>query len=74
MDIEFSKHSVNQMKLRSINSEIVVLIIQKPDSIIPQDDKTKIYSKLMDVDSKTYLYRVFVNEIKTPPMVITVYT
>jgi hypothetical protein len=73
MEIEFSKHSVNQMRLRSIYSKIVELIIQNPDSIITQDYKTKIYSKLLVEESKTYLYRVFVNENKTPPMIITVY-
>jgi hypothetical protein len=73
MDIEFSRHSINQMKLRSIHSKIVELIIQNPDSIQAQDNKTKIYSKLMVEETKIYLYRVFVNETKTPPMIITVY-
>jgi hypothetical protein len=73
MDIEFSNHSIKQMKLRNINSKIVALIINNPDSIIPQDSNVKIYSKLIVEDSKNYLYRMFVNESKIPPILITVY-
>jgi hypothetical protein len=52
---------------------MVLFIVQKPDSIVNQDETTRIYSKLVDMDSKIYLYRVFVNYVKNPSIIITAY-
>ena len=58
---------------RSIIKEQVKSVVEQPDSIIIQDFDTKVYSKLMTENSKSYLYRVFMNELKKPALVITVY-
>ena len=73
MEFEFSNHALDQMDRRGILKEMVLFIAQQPDSIIDQDETTRIYSKLVDMDSKIYLYRVFVNYLKHPCIIITVY-
>ena len=48
-------------------------IVLQPDSVVDQNEMTRIYSKLVDKDSKIYLYRVFVNYLKNPSIIITAY-
>lgn len=73
MKFEFSRHALDQMIRRSILKEQVKSIIENPDSIAIQDADTKVYSKLITENSKSYLYRVFINELKKPSLIITVY-
>jgi len=73
MEFEFSKHALDQMERRYISKEVVLSIVHQPDSVIDQDETTRIYSKLVDMDSKIYLYRVFVNYVKNPSIIITAY-
>ncbi|OFX62043.1 MAG: hypothetical protein A2066_05660 [Bacteroidetes bacterium GWB2_41_8] len=73
MEFEFSKHAIDQMGYRSISKETVLSIVLQPDTIVDQDETTRIYSKLVYKDSKKYLYRVFVNYLKDPMIIITVY-
>jgi hypothetical protein len=73
MEFEFSKHALDQMEHRCISKELVLSIVLQPDTIVDQDETTRIYSKLVDEDSKNYLYRVFVNYLKEPLIIITAY-
>ena len=73
MEFEFSKHALDQIEHRGISKEMVLSIVLKPDSVVDQDKTTRIYSKLVDTDSKIYLYRVFVNYLKDPLIIITAY-
>jgi len=73
MNFEFSKHALDQMIRRSIMRKQVEMIIEYPDSISIQDSNTKVYSKLISENSKSYIYRVFINVLKKPPLIITVY-
>jgi hypothetical protein len=73
MEFELSKHAINQMIRRSIMKEQVESVVEQPDSIIVQDSDTKVYSKLITENSKNYLYRVFVNCVRNPTLIITVY-
>ena len=73
MEFEFSKHSLDQLEHRGISKEMVLAIILQPDFVVDQDKATRIYSKLVDTDSKIYLYRVFVNYLKNPAIIITAY-
>ena len=61
------------MERRYISNEMVLSIVLQPDSIIDQDETIRLYSKLVDKDSKIYLYRVFINYLKNPPIIITAY-
>ncbi|HAH25961.1 MAG TPA: hypothetical protein DCL77_19745 [Prolixibacteraceae bacterium] len=73
MNFEFSKHAIDQIEHRFISKEMVLSVVLHPDSIVDQDETTRIYSKLVDEDSKFYLYRVFVNYLKDPLVIITAY-
>jgi len=73
MEIEFSKHALDQMVRRDISTEMVLSLVHQPDSIFDQDETIRIYTKLVDEDSRIYLYRVFVNYLKNPSIIITAY-
>ncbi len=69
MLFEFSLHSLEQIKLRSISKEIVELVLNNPDEIIIQDDNQQVFQKIV----ANYLYRVFINTNKNPSLIKTVY-
>jgi hypothetical protein len=73
MKIEFSKHALIRMESRGIPKEIALHVVAQPDSVLIQDESTTIYSKLVEENTKTYLYRVFVNTFKNPFLIITAY-
>lgn len=73
MDLEFSIHSLRQMEARSISREIILSVINFADQKVIQDSMTTIYSKLIIESGNTYLYRVFVNVLKEPNLIITAY-
>ena len=58
---------------RDISKEIVLEVISHADSISIQDEFITVYSKLVDENTKQYLYRVFVNNEKHPSLIITAY-
>ncbi len=61
------------MERRGIKKDHIEKIIHNPDSITEQDKELRIYSKLVNESSKDYLYRVFINTLKEPKLVVTVY-
>ena len=69
MLFEFSSHSLEQIKLRSITKVIVELVVNEPDEIIIEENNQQIFQKIIE----NYLYRVFVNSNKTPSIIKTVY-
>jgi hypothetical protein len=62
MNYQFSSHSLDQIKLRNLSKEIVGIVIQQPDDVIFEPDNQMVYQKVIE----NYLYRVFVNNEKTP--------
>ena len=60
------------MKLRNISEVDVLDIIANPENIIAQDG-LKVYQKVLQIDSKSYLFRIFVNDLISPNLVVTVY-
>lgn len=73
MELTFSKHALDQITYRDISKEMVLSVVNYPDLIIQQDEGIRIYSKLVEEGSKIYLYRVFVNYVKNPVVIITAY-
>lgn len=73
MKPQFSNHALQRMENRNISKEIVLKVIDTPDSVSLQNDSVAVYSKIVEIDSKTYLYRVFVNSEKIPPLIVTAY-
>ncbi len=45
MIFEYSNHSLEQLKLRSISKKIVILVLSKPDEIIDEEENQKNISK-----------------------------
>jgi uncharacterized protein YpmB len=72
MNFEFSKHALEQMRERRINIAIAEKILTSPDQILTENDK-KIYQSIVGMEGKNYLIRIFVNNLKQPNLVITVY-
>lgn len=73
MKVQFSVHSLERMATRSITKEKVLEVLNNYDSMIDQDNETRIFVKLVVENNKSYLYRIFVNKFKKPWLVITAY-
>ncbi len=69
---QFSQHSLEQMQLRKIRKEDVENTISNPESVTTEDDLT-VYQKLIYENNKTYLLRIFVNEMIQPKVIVTCY-
>lgn len=74
-EIRISNHARAQMMERGISEEMVLEIISSPQQAISQGEEKMIYQsvKYFEADDKNFLVRVFVNIIKQPNLVITVY-
>jgi len=68
MDFDFSKPALIQMNLRNISQSEVINVLQNPDKINTENE-----THIFQLVQLGYLYRVFVNPIKNPKLVITVY-
>ncbi|MBC7652065.1 MAG: DUF4258 domain-containing protein [Deinococcales bacterium] len=69
---QFSIHSLEQLAKRNITQEMALWIIENPTEITVEEGVTA-YQNIILENNKTYLIRVFVNESKTPPLIITAY-
>ncbi|MCB0621225.1 MAG: DUF4258 domain-containing protein [Saprospiraceae bacterium] len=74
-EIKISTHAREQMDERGISEDMVFDILERPQQTIPEDEEKVIYQsiKFFEEDERDYLVRVFVNIIKFPTLVITVY-
>ena len=75
VEIIISAHARMQMAERGIPEEMVLDIIESPQQVIPEEEDKMIYQSLRFFleDERDYLVRVFVNVVKIPNLVITVY-
>lgn len=73
MNFVYSQHALEQIELRGLTKSILDQVLNAPSSIVKQDDMVAVYQKLVIETDKIYLYRVFVNLLKNPPLVITAY-
>ena len=72
-NITFSKHAIERMRSRGIPENEILLTLDKPDSVINETDCKQIFQRLITRNKNTLLLRVFVNQCKEPPLVITAY-
>ncbi len=70
--IIYSKHFVQQVELRSISLINVNEALSSPDNTVMEAGLT-VYQKIIIENNKLYLLRIFVNEHKQPPLVVTAY-
>jgi hypothetical protein len=73
MEYFFSQHALEQMHFRGISKTLVEEILREPEQRIEEEHLTVFQSIRTDENKETFLIRVFVNEKKTPNVVITVY-
>ena len=72
MDHVYSQHAINQLKKRNISVDLINDAIKKPDHISIEDGITVI-SKIIEIETKLYLLRIFMNHSVLPNVVITAY-
>lgn len=73
--VVISGHAREQMEERGITEELIFSIIENPQQTIAQGEDKLIYQSIcyFQEEAKEFLVRVFVNIIKIPNLVITVY-
>ncbi len=70
----FSNHAISQMDRRGISMEIVLEVLKNPEEIITMEEQIVHQSIVNFTDgNKDFLVRIFINAVKTPKVVITVY-
>lgn len=74
-EVRISQHAREQMKERGIPEILIFEIIESPQQSIPDGVDKVIYQSIVyfEEEEVDYLVRVFVNIIKTPNLVVTVY-
>ncbi len=73
-DFEISKHATDQARERGIALESIFLVLNQPDKIIDDEIGQVIYQKkIKSTYEMDVLIRVFVNKLKNPFLVKTVY-
>ena len=72
MNYIFSKHAIEQAKIRSIPDRFIKEVVENPSNIVDYDECIKIYQSMIKLE-KPYLLRVFINTCKEPQVIITVY-
>ena len=73
MNHELSIHVRQEMDRRGIPLAVVESVVDGPAQIIPEHGGVVCYQSKVDINHKTYLVRVMVNERAAPPKVVTVY-
>jgi len=61
------------MERRGIPLAVVEAVLAAPAQKMPEHGDVVCYQSKVDINQKTYLVRVMVNETATPPKVVTVY-
>ena len=74
MNYRLSDNAIKQIGDRDIAIDLLEKVLDSPEQIIEQSDKSKVYqSKLIQANNKTYLLRIFINDTFDPIVVISVY-
>ena len=71
MDYKISHHCLEQIEQRGISIDDIHNVLIKPDIILKQDEEISIFQSLSA--DNLFVYRIFVNIIKTPKLVETAY-
>ncbi|MEO6539708.1 MAG: hypothetical protein ABIN74_01910 [Ferruginibacter sp.] len=69
----FSKHALEKIEERGIPMHVVLAIMNNLENVIVEEEMV-VHQAIVNFEGEgEYLVRVFVNTIKQPPLVITVY-
>jgi hypothetical protein len=72
MNSIFSRHAIEQARIRNIPESFIRDVVENPERIIDHDECIMIYQSMIKLE-KSYLLRVFINTCKEPNVIITVY-
>ena len=72
MQFNISNHAREQMNRRGIEEKVVLEVLNSRAQTIITEDKT-IYQSIIVESGRQFLIRIFVNHLKIPNLVITVY-
>ncbi len=73
MNFHFSKHVLEELAKRKISRTLLDGVLQAPEQKVPEVEDITCFQSRVDIDGKSYLLRVMVNERFDPPVVVTVY-
>ena len=75
MNFIFSNHALEQMARRGIDRETVLLALNQPQQVVEDTDDIDvlIYQSLIKENEQLFLLRIFVDCIKQPNVIITLY-
>jgi hypothetical protein len=73
MKFQFSKHVIDELGKRKIRQQLVEQTLDAPEQKVPEVDDITCYQSRVEINGKTYLLRVMVNETVNPSVVVTVY-
>jgi len=69
----YSEHALIQMRKRNLDFQFIDVVLDFPDNVLVGNPEIIVYQKMGTDNNKLYLYRVFVNIHKRPPVIVTVY-
>ncbi len=72
MKFAFSIHAIEQMEKRNISMAIAEKVLADPQEI-NFSGSIAVYQRILSEYEKSYLFRIFVNADKQPPLVVTAY-
>lgn len=70
MNFTFTPHAIKQIQRRGIPINVILIVLQEPDEIIPADNDRKVYQGIVEINGKTYILRAV---IENESIVVTVY-
>ncbi|MBF0635373.1 MAG: DUF4258 domain-containing protein [Nitrospinae bacterium] len=74
MEFKFSKHALEEATRRDISLDSIEAVLRNPQQIVTEyGGKNAYQAKIESASGKMKLLRVIVDDVKRPPVVITVY-
>ncbi len=70
-----SDHARQEMLRRRIEYEVVAEVLARPEQVLRIDSRRKVYQSriVSEHSNKQYLYRIFVDFDRNPPVIVTAY-
>lgn len=70
MEFRFSPHAVEEMQEREIPVQVMLIVLNQPDTIVPERKNRSAYQAEVEINGKSYIVRAIVEPDGT---VVTVY-
>ena len=70
MEFKFAPHAVGEMQNRDIPLQVVLMILNEPEQILPEQKDRSAYQSEVEINGKRYIVRAIVEADGT---VVTVY-